>query len=547
MIHGYLLSGTGSNIFVSNLVRRFCARGFEVVLLCQERNPANLDYVAAHAVFAPGNASCTTLFSRDTPYPGKCSLYNPDLNGLLPVYVYDDYPGFTVKPFTELTDDEIEEHIRQNVTALESVYAEQPFDLVQTNHVIMSPAIARRFCLVHGLPYYISLHGSALNFSVKNDRRLEPYAVEGLKHAAGIFAVSRHNRLEAVTFFNDLAAEIKDKFAVIPAGVDIELFRIHEGPKLESITALKTQLTDRIRLLPRGKTGAQKQEFLAALDQTSSGTEVADLAARYNSRYVQSHPDRDINSVLDRIDWAEDWVLLFVGKYLWTKGIQMVIGALPLLLQRIPNLQLLLVGFGSYREELEAMVHALDSGRRELFRCLFEKSGSRMEPGDDPAVKKPFKFLDALNERRELKSYFAAARNHNIAGHVHFLGVLSHKELSLLLPCADVFVAPSIYPEAFGMVSIEALACGVLPIVSNQTGLKEIVDLTARTFDAVNKAPRIDINEEMIFNILTNITRSIESGDLRNPDFKQQLRRLTLDNFSWDSIASRYLACYGGG
>ena len=57
--------------------------------------------------------------------------------------------------------------------------------------------------------------------------------------------------------------------------------------------------------------------------------------------------------------WKKSWVLLFVGKYLWTKGIQMVISALPIVLNAVPDLHLLLVGFGSYREELEALVYAL--------------------------------------------------------------------------------------------------------------------------------------------------------------------------------------------
>ena len=47
------------------------------------------------------------------------------------------------------------------------------------------------------------------------------------------------------------------------------------------------------------------------------------------------------------------------------------------------------------REELEALVYALASGRRELFRYLIEKSLSQMQPGDEPCVEKPFKFLDA--------------------------------------------------------------------------------------------------------------------------------------------------------
>jgi glycosyltransferase involved in cell wall biosynthesis len=272
--------------------------------------------------------------------------------------------------------------------------------------------------------------------------------------------------------------------------------------------------------------------------------EVDALVTKYNAGYTQGHPDRDIIETLGRIDWKKSWVLLFVGKYLWTKGIQMVISALPIVLNAVPDLHLLLVGFGSYREELEALVYSLASGRRELFRYLIEKSISQMQPGNEPCVERPFKFLGALARRKEVKSYFDSAERNDISRHVHFLGALSHAELGRLLPCADGFVAASVCPEAFGMVSIEALACGVLPIISNQTGFKEIVDLVSGNIYEVNNSPRVNIDEDMIFNIAENIIQNIKGGNLRNSTLKQKFRQLTLNHFSWESIAQTYVSSY---
>ena len=238
---------------------------------------------------------------------------------------------------------------------------------------------------------------------------------------------------------------------------------------------------------------------------------------------------------------------LFVGKFLWTKGIQMVISAMPLVLEQLPDVHLLLVGFGSYREELEALIYALDSGRRELFHFLIERSASQLDPGDDPAILKPFRFFDVLTNRQMVERYFDSAQKNRIQEHVHFIGPLLHQELSYLLPCADGFVAASIFPEAFGMVAIEALACGVLPIVSNQTGFKEIVDLTARTIDDFNRTPRVNIDEEMVFNIATNIIDRAQSNVSRRQDIMRACRQLTLDHFSWDRVAARYVENFSHG
>jgi glycosyltransferase involved in cell wall biosynthesis len=544
VIHGYLLTGTGSNIFVNNLVRNFCRLGHDVFLFCQEKHPEEIDFISRHSVFEPGNRTYRTRYSRETPYAGKCVLFNPEIKGLLPVYVYDEYEGFKVKTFPQMKVGEIEDYIRQNVAAVETAYLDHKFDLIQANHVIMSPYIARVMWKMHGIPYYITLHGSALNFSVRNDLRLRPYATKALLGAARIFAVSDHNRLEAITFFKRVADRIREKFTVIPAGVDIDLFQILKDSRQKSIDRLQEILKGRLKLLPDGKSPEQKQSFFRELDETSSVSEVDELVTKYNAEYTQGHPDRDIVETLERIDWNSSWVLLFVGKYLWTKGIQMVIGALPIVLNAVPDLHLLLVGFGSYREELEALVYSLASGRRELFRYLIEKSLSQMQPGEEPRVEKPFKFLDALSRRKEIKSYFDSAERNDIAGHVHFLGALSHAELGRLLPCADGFVAASVCPEAFGMVSIEALASGVLPIISNQTGFKEIVDLVSGNIYEVNDSPRVNIDEDMIFNIAENIIRNIRRGNLRNPELKEKLRQLTVDHFSWESIARAYVATY---
>jgi len=39
VVHGYILQGTGSNLYVSNLCRAFCADGHEVLLFSQETQP----------------------------------------------------------------------------------------------------------------------------------------------------------------------------------------------------------------------------------------------------------------------------------------------------------------------------------------------------------------------------------------------------------------------------------------------------------------------------------------------------------------------------
>jgi len=57
-----------------------------------------------------------------------------------------------------------------------------------------------------------------------------------------------------------------------------------------------------------------------------------------------------------------------------------------------------------------------------------------------------------------------------------FTGPLEHRHLVHLLALADACVVPSIFPEAFGMVAAEAASAGCPPIVARHSGLAEIAE-----------------------------------------------------------------------
>ena len=68
----------------------------------------------------------------------------------------------------------------------------------------------------------------------------------------------------------------------------------------------------------------------------------------------------------------------------------------------------------------------------------------------------------------------ALATQLNIAEKVTFLDAIPHADLPLYYNAADVCVVPSYY-ESFGLVAVEAMACGVPVIASRVGGLKETV------------------------------------------------------------------------
>ena len=114
--HGYLLGGTGSNVYTRSLAREWSRAGHDVTVFAQEPRPEEYDL-------------------------GGASVVRPDIGGLLPTFVLDEYEGMEVRLVQDLTADERERYVTANAKALR---AHLPADLVFANHVVLGGPVAAR-------------------------------------------------------------------------------------------------------------------------------------------------------------------------------------------------------------------------------------------------------------------------------------------------------------------------------------------------------------------------------------------------------------------
>src|SRR5919204_6297090 len=138
--HGYLLAGTGSNVYTRALVREWCRAGHEVVVFSQEPHPEAYDLSGAETV-------------------------RPDIGGVLPVFVVDRYEGLEARRLPELTAAERERYVALGAAAVRD---RLPADLVFANHVLPGGAVA----LECGERYAVKAHGSELEYAMRGDADL---------------------------------------------------------------------------------------------------------------------------------------------------------------------------------------------------------------------------------------------------------------------------------------------------------------------------------------------------------------------------------------
>ena len=143
----------------------------------------------------------------------------------------------------------------------------------------------------------------------------------------------------------------------------------------------------------------------------------------------------------------------------------------------------------------------------------------------------PDEILTLLAGDGELTDQLKKQAEDFMLGGVHFLGHLDISQLRGLYSMADVCVVPS-RREPFGLVAIEALACGAPVIATNQGGLPDIIN------DDIGALVEVDD--------AFGLARAI-MNELYRPDREERGRRAakyTLDNYTQDSLMDTLIEIY---
>jgi glycosyltransferase involved in cell wall biosynthesis len=511
MTHGYMLSGTGSNIYVQSLCRALVGEGHDVHLLCQESDPLAYDFIGKSAkVDAQG---VEDLGEQETVYQGLCVVYRPEIGDLLPVYVYDDYPGWRVNTFLDLTQEELDYYLRRNVEALKTVLEVSGAEAVITNHSVPGPLIARRALEGNNLPYVSIVHGSCLQYVSRKSEMYMGLTREGLEDAREILALSSHSAGTIAEDFPDLA----DRTHSLPGGVDTGLF--HPD-------AFDRGVLDHLEG-GQGRGQAQRTSLGEALERSGHAGELAGalraVAASYDAR---SH-DRDAGGRLRDFLDREGPLLVYVGKLIHSKGVHSLISAFSRV-RKETGARFLVIGFGTFREGLEALTCSLGAGDETTVERLAEMG--RLLEGGPAGPLEHFELAEEMLVDAE-----------GMQDDVLFVGPLYHGDLTKVLPAADAAAVPSIFPETFGLVAAEFAASGVVPFVSDHSGLREAGEIVGRSlpFDL-----RIGMDgfEENLAKALNDYLKLPEEERRR---CEEVVRRNCVEHLSWGTLAEKLVALVG--
>jgi glycosyltransferase involved in cell wall biosynthesis len=189
--HGYLLGGTGSNVYTRMLAREWSRADHEVVVFCQEPHPEGFDV-------------------------GGALVVRPELPGPLPVFVLDRYEDLEARYLQDLSRADLDAFVAANAA---SVGEHLPADYLLVNHVLMGAPVG----VATNAPFSVKAHGSELEFSIRGNPRLAAWARDSLDRADAVFAGSDHidGVLEEVVGRGAYSERVR----IVPPGVDVDELR----------------------------------------------------------------------------------------------------------------------------------------------------------------------------------------------------------------------------------------------------------------------------------------------------------------------------------
>ncbi len=532
ILHGYLLEGSGSNLWTRSIVRSLVRNGETVHLMCQENHPEIYDFIAEVYKYRL-DGSVETGFKREVPYPGRCILHKPEIGDTLPVYVWDHYEEFPhVVPMVELPDSTIKQYLERNMNALRRILKRYPITVFHANHAVLMSVVAMEVARECQLPFSIMPHGSAIEYAVKKDPRFFRYAHKAFREAHRILVIGKEMRTRILDLFPDIP-DLEDRLEELNLGVDTQQFQPIENHQRKRNIQL---LIDRIQAVPRGKRPEQSQQLWQKAQQLQDLATLPSLLKKYG-QYATKNPDHDVEAKLQSVDWSREKILLFVGRLIVSKGLHSILAALPEIFAHHPNSRLLVIGHGPLREAMELFLFALSSGNRQLVEWIVNQ-GKALEGSDPAPLRSVENYWHWLKKTHQWSSYWRKARQWVTPERVIFTGYLTHSELRYIFPCCDVAIFPSVVAEAGPLVFLEALASGCFPMGTDFAGMAASIDSTAAYLsDEITAYMKIRADEQWsVFDIAQKAPQALEFA----PRVKMALRQVATDRYDWSQLAKRF-------
>lgn len=222
--------------------------------------------------------------------------------------------------------------------------------------------------------------------------------------------------------------------------------------------------------------------------------------------------------------------VLFVGRLALEKGPHALIAAFPRILRACPDAHLRIVGEGPRLRALMEMTDALAAGDAE-------RAGAALgahDPGE------PSPWLGSVISEWTGASGQPAPAPGLLAGRVTFVGRLDPPAVAEEMRRARLVVVPSLVREAFPLVTLEGLACGIPPVCADHGGLAAVLDQLAPALGPLGAELRVPMGDAFVADLATAVVRVLQrlEAPADRKRGRARCRALAVDRYGWPRVAA---------
>jgi glycosyltransferase involved in cell wall biosynthesis len=361
------------------------------------------------------------------------------------------------------------------------------------------------------------------------DKRPEcfDYALKGLEKAERVLVGNQYFRTRVLETFIEKNSDIVNKIVEVPLGVDTGTFTPRtKDMHSEIVNTVLVQNAEQFT----GRTAKQsmliEQEFSRWMDQG----EIPSKIFEYAEQYSQKNPDEDLPAHLLKIDWTLPTVM-YVGRLILGKGVHdLLVSFCELAANR--DVQMIVIGAGPLREWLEGFVWFRRQGQNSMIESWIDVASE---------------YFNDAQMLRGLDSWYLNRESHwnkKDELKVVFTGFMDHTLLRYILPCADIAVFPSLIPESFGLVALEAAAAGVVPLVTDFSGLRDSAMMFEEQIPELKEGSlRFPLESVDRIQILTQRIEELLMHS-KNKSIKEKIRMVCETLYSWKSVTKQLVQVY---
>ncbi len=137
--------------------------------------------------------------------------------------------------------------------------------------------------------------------------------------------------------------------------------------------------------------------------------------------------------------------------------------------------------------------------------------------------------LDVYGEIDDVKYFEIFKDKIRKSKNINYKGKINSNRLIDKLSKYDVFLHPS-NSENFGLVILEAMSCGLFPVVNKK--------LDWKILDKNNLGYSLNFNHKNLNKLIIRLNKSKQK--IRSKKFRKKLRKYLLKNYNWDFIINDY-------